>query len=146
MVILWHFRSLQHHPQERAESLAVKLVGAPFFVLAAYVSYEAISALWFQRQPTFSIPGTVIAVLSLIIMPILGLAKRHLATRLASRALAADAAETLLCCYLSGALLLALIANGWLGWWWADAVAALCMVPYMAWEGQEAFGVASEDR
>ena len=118
----------------------MKLVGATFFALAVYVSYEAIADLWFRRAPNFSILGLVIAVLSLIIMPILGLAKRRLAVRLASRALAADAVETLLCSYLSAALLLGLVANGWLGWWWADPIAALCMVPYMIWEGFEAFG------
>jgi divalent metal cation (Fe/Co/Zn/Cd) transporter len=79
-------------------------------------------------------------------MPILGMAKRRLAKRLASRALAADSIETLLCSYLSAALLLGLIANGWLAWWWADPVAALCMVPYMVWEGFEAFEAESEGR
>ena len=142
LAILWRFRRARQE-QERAESRAVKLVGATFFALAVYVSYEAISDLWFRRAPSFSIPGLVIAVLSLIIMPILGVAKRRLAIRLASRALAADAVETLLCSYLSAALLLGLAANGWLGWWWADPIAALWMVPYMIWEGFEAFGEES---
>ena len=138
LAILWRFGSLAHE-HEQAESQAVKFVGATFFALAAYVSYHAIGDLWFRRPPSFSLPGLAIAGLSIIIMPILGLAKRRLATRLASRALAADAAETLLCSYLSAALLLGLLANGLLGWWWADPVAALCMVPYMVWEGLEAF-------
>jgi divalent metal cation (Fe/Co/Zn/Cd) transporter len=138
LTILWRFRSARQE-QERAESRAVKLVGATFFALAAYVTYEAITDLWLRRTPAFSIPGLVIAVLSLIIMPILGLAKRRLAIKLASRALAADATETLLCSYLSATLLLGVAANGWLGWWWADPIAALCMVPYMIWEGLEAF-------
>ena len=139
LAILWRLQNTPHQA-ERAESRAVKLVGATFFALAVYVTYEAISDIWFHRPPSFSIPGTVIAGLSLIIMPILGVAKRRLAIKLASRALAADAVETLLCAYLSAALLLGLVANGWLGWWWADPVAALCMVPYMVWEGLEAFG------
>jgi len=146
LTILWRFRAAQEHEQERAEARAVKIVGATFFLLAAYVSYEAISDLWYHRLPTFSIPGTAIATLSLIVMPILGVAKRRLATRLASRALAADSVETLLCSYLSAALLLGLIANGWLAWWWADPVPALCMVPYMVWEGFEAFEEESEGR
>jgi len=111
LAILWRFRRARQE-QARAESRAVKLVGATFFALAVYVSYEAISDLWFRRAPSFSIPGLVIAVLSLIIMPILGVAKRRLAIRLASRALAADAVETLLCSYLSAALLLGLVEIG----------------------------------
>ena len=139
LAILWRFRRARQE-QEAAESRALRLVGATFFALAAYVSYEAVSHLWLHHAPSFSTPGLALAILSLIVMPILGLAKRRLAIELASRALAADAAETLLCSYLSAALLLGLAANGWLGWWWADPIAALCMVPYMIWEGLEAFG------
>jgi len=138
LTILWRFRRAPQE-QEHAESRAVKLVGATFFALAAYVTYEAITDLWLRRTPSFSIPGLVIAALSFIIMPILGFAKRRLAIKLASRALAADAVETLLCSYLSATLLLGVAANGWLGWWWADPIAALCMVPCMIWEGLEAF-------
>ena len=138
VIILWRFRK-GSQDQGRSESRAVKLVGATFFALAAYVSYESIADLWLRRAPSFSVPGLAIAFLSLIVMPILGLAKQRLARRLGSRALAADAVETMLCSYLSAALLLGLAANGWLGWWWADPIAAICMVPYMIWEGREAF-------
>jgi divalent metal cation (Fe/Co/Zn/Cd) transporter len=146
LTIIWRFRPKHEHKQESTEARAVRIIGATFFLLALYVTYEASSDLWYHRPPTFSIPGTLLAVLSLIVMPVLALAKRRLATKLASRALAADSTETLLCSYLSAALLLGLLANGWLGWWWADPVAALCMVPYMVSEGFEAFQGESPGR
>jgi divalent metal cation (Fe/Co/Zn/Cd) transporter len=81
----------------------------------------------------------VLASVSLVVMPLLGRAKRRLAVKLGSRALAADGMETLLCAYLSFTLLLGLGLNAWLGWWWADPVAALVMVGFMLREGREAW-------
>jgi divalent metal cation (Fe/Co/Zn/Cd) transporter len=86
----------------------------------------------------------VLAGVSLVVMPVLGTAKRRLARRMGSRALAADGMETLLCAYLSFTLLLGLSLNAWLGWWWADPVAALAMVGFMLREGWEAFEVEAE--
>lgn len=123
---------------ERAEKRAVRIVGMTFFALAAYVSYEAAADLWLHRVPQFSLPGLILAAASLIAMPVLGLAKRHAARQLNSRALAADAIETLLCSYLSATLLVGLALSGWFGWWWADPIAALGMVAFMIREGSEA--------
>lgn len=136
--LLWRLR--QHGDLEQvAESRALRIVGLTFFGLAAFVGYESASDLWFRRQPEQSLVGMVLAAVSLVVMPLLGRAKRRLATRLGSRALAADGMETLLCAYLSFTLLLGLGLNAWLGWWWADPVAALAMVGFMLREGREAW-------
>jgi divalent metal cation (Fe/Co/Zn/Cd) transporter len=136
--LLWRFqqRSLEEH---RAESRAIRLVGLTFFVLAAYVGYEAATDLWLRRAPEFSLPGLILAALSLAIMPVLAVAKRRVARALNSRALAADSMETLLCSYLSATLLAGLALNGLRGWWWADPAAALVIAAFMIREGVEAW-------
>ncbi|MBI2957155.1 MAG: cation transporter [Acidobacteria bacterium] len=137
-VLLWRLR--QHGEfEEVAESRALRLVGLTFFALAAYVTYESVMDLRYGHRPAESLLGIVLAVVSLLVMPVLGRAKRRLARRMGSRALAADGMETYLCSYLSFTLLLGLGLNAWLGWWWADPVAALAMVPFMLREGAEAF-------
>ena len=123
-----------------AESRAVKLVGLTFFALAAYVAFEAATDLWNHRAPEFSLPGLILAAVSLAVMPILGTAKRRVAWALGSRALEADATETLFCACLSGTLLLGLGVNGWRGWWWADPVAGVLLSAFMVREGIEALG------
>ena len=137
-VLLWRLR--QHGDFEQvAESRALRIVGLTFFALAAYVGYESASDLWFRHPPGESLVGMVLAGVSLVVMPLLGRAKRRLAVKLGSRALAADGMETLLCAYLSFTLLLGLGLTAWLGWWWADPVAALVMVGFMLREGREAW-------
>jgi len=137
LALLWRFK--QHAvDEERAESRAVKVVGLTFFALAAYVTYEATTDLWNHRAPEFSLPGFILAAVSLVVMPILGTAKRRLAWALGSRALAVDAKETLFCACLSATLLLGLGLNGWRGWWWADPVAGLALSAFMVREGVEA--------
>lgn len=137
LTLLWRFK--QHSVDEMsAESRAVKIVGLTFFALASYVVYEAAGDLWFRRAPEFSLVGFILAAVSLIVMPILGTAKRRVARALGSRALAADAMETLFCAYLSATLLLGLGLNGWRGWWWADPAAGLVLSGFMVREGFEA--------
>lgn len=136
IALLWRFKQ-QTLSEHHAESRAVKLVGITFLALAAYVGIEAGRDLWLRRAPEFSLPGLILAILSLIVMPILGIAKRRLARRLNSRALAADALETLLCAYLSATLLVGLTLNGALGWWWADPVAGVAIAGFMIREGIE---------
>jgi divalent metal cation (Fe/Co/Zn/Cd) transporter len=135
--LLWRFKQ-QRLEEEHAERRAVRIVGATFFALAAYVGYEAISDLWFHRAPRFSLPGMIVAIISLVVMPVLGMAKRRTAKMLGSRALAADGLETLLCSYLSATLVIGLTLNGWLHWWWADPLAALAMTVFIIREGIEA--------
>ncbi len=134
--LLWRFKQ-QRLEDHHAEVRAIKLVGATFFALAAYVGYEAVSDLWLRRAPDFSLVGLILAIVSLIVMPVLGIAKRRLARLLNSRALAADGMETLLCSYLSATLLAGLALNGLFAWWWADPVAGLVIAGFMIREGLE---------
>jgi divalent metal cation (Fe/Co/Zn/Cd) transporter len=143
LVLLWRLKQTLAAAQ-RAESHAVKLVGWTFVALAVYIFYEAGSDLWLRHAPTFSRPGLILAAASLLVMPVLGLAKRRVARQIRSRALAADSLETLMCAYLSASLLVGLALNGWKGWWWADPIAALAIAAYMFREGLEALRGADE--
>ncbi len=138
LTLLWRLKQRGDFEAE-AESRALRIVGLTFFALAAYVSYESITDLWRREQPGESLVGILLAAVSLVVMPLLGRAKRRVARQLNSRALAADGMETYLCSYLSFTLLLGLGLNAWVGWWWADPVAALAMVAFMIREGVEAF-------
>lgn len=127
------------------ERRALWFVAMSFFMIAAYVLYEAVTGLLRREQPEQSTVGIILAAASLIVMPVLGWAKLGTARRLESRALAADAKETFVCSYLSLALLLGLGLNAWLGWWWADAAAGLAMLPLIVHEGWEALEEARDD-
>ncbi|MGH7938306.1 MAG: cation transporter [Bryobacteraceae bacterium] len=131
-ILLWR---LQAHADERREQLALKLVGISFLVLALYVTADAAWSLLKQEEPEKSLIGIILSIVSLIVMPLLARAKRHVAARLKSRALHADSRQTDICAYLSAILLGGLLLNALLGWWWADAVAALAMVPIIGNEG-----------
>jgi len=136
-VLLWRLSSPVH--DESREKLALRLVGVSFFVLAAYVGVEAVKSLVTREPPDASIPGIVLSILSLIVMPLLARAKRRVAADIGSRALVADSRQTDLCAYLSAILLVGLALNALFGWWWADPVAALIMAPIIAREGVEAW-------
>jgi divalent metal cation (Fe/Co/Zn/Cd) transporter len=136
---LWRLRSDRHeHAREAAERRALRVIGVCFLVLAAYVGCDAVRDLITGEPPAHSLPGIVIAALSLIVMPLLVRAKRRVAAELQSGALEAEARQTRVCAYLSAILLVGLGANAALGWWWADPAAALVMVPIIAWEGWQA--------
>jgi divalent metal cation (Fe/Co/Zn/Cd) transporter len=124
--------------RERAERRTLRIIGACFLLLAAYVLYEAVEALWARHAPERSIVGIVLAALSLGAMPALAHFKRRIARRLESGALEAETRQTEICAWLSAILLVGLGLNAWLGWWWADPVAALGMVPLIAWVGWQA--------
>jgi divalent metal cation (Fe/Co/Zn/Cd) transporter len=111
------------------------LVGASFLILAAWVAFQAIHSLVNYEPPDTSRVGILISVLSLTIMPTLSRAKRRVAARLQSQALAADSRQTQLCAFLSAILLGGLFLNSQFGWWWSDPVAALIMVPIIVREG-----------
>ena len=134
-VLLWRLFSPAH--DESREKIALKLVGISFLILAAYVAFDAIKSLLVHETPQTSLVGIVLAVVSLIIMPILARAKRLSASKLESLAMKADSRQTDLCAYLSAILLGGLALNALFGWWWADPVAALIMVPIIAREGYE---------
>lgn len=137
--LLWRLRADAYQARrERAEALALRVVGVCFLALAAYVTYDSVASLVRQVEPNESVPGIALAVVSLVIMPLLARAKRRVASEIGSGALRADAKQTELCTYLSAILLGGLLLNALLGWWWADPVAALVMVPIIAKEGVEA--------
>ena len=135
-VLLWRLRSGEIG--ESRERRALQLVGVSFLVLAAYVLFDAVTSLIAREPPDASIVGMVIATISLIIMPVLARAKRRVAQRIKSAALAADSRQTALCAYLSAILLVGLALNHLFGWWWSDPLAGLVMVPIIAREGFEA--------
>ena len=129
-IILWRLFSGAHR-----ERLALKLIGGSLLALAAYVAFDAIKSLWFLETPDVSSVGIIIAALSLIVMPLLARAKRRVAVKLNSGAMQADSRQTDICAYLSAILLIGLALNWLVGWWWADPIAALVMVPIIIKEG-----------
>jgi divalent metal cation (Fe/Co/Zn/Cd) transporter len=130
--------------ESSAERRALYVVAATFLLLAAYISFEAITALVGREEPERSTVGLVLSVLSLVIMPALAYAKQRTGRELGSRALVADSVETWVCSYLSLALLAGVGLHELLGWWWADPVGALAMLPVIVWQGWETLAEARE--
>ena len=130
--------------ESAAERRALYVVAATFFLLAAYITFEAGTALLNREEPDRSTVGLVLSVLSLLIMPALAWWKQRTGREMGSRALVADAAETWVCSYLSLALLAGVGLHALFGWWWADPVGALAMLPVILWQGWETFGEARE--
>ncbi|MGI9067956.1 MAG: cation diffusion facilitator family transporter [Pyrinomonadaceae bacterium] len=138
-VLLWRLHAdVDEERRERVEAISLKIVGICFVVLALYVSYDSIKSLVRREVPEESLVGIVLAAVSLVIMPLLFRAKRRVARAIKSNALMADSKQTELCTYLSAILLGGLLLNAVVGWWWADSVAALVMVPIITKEGIEA--------
>jgi divalent metal cation (Fe/Co/Zn/Cd) transporter len=128
--------------ESHAERGALYVVAATFFLLAAYITYDALSALIQREAPLTSPVGIVLSVASLIVMPVLAYAKHRTGREMGSRALVADSGETLVCSFLSLALLVGVGAFALFGWWWADPVGALAMLPVIVWQGWETFAEA----
>jgi divalent metal cation (Fe/Co/Zn/Cd) transporter len=136
---LWRLRAdAAQVDRERAERQALRFIGVCFLLLAAYVLVDALRTLFTRAAPEESPLGIAIAIGSLIVMPLLARAKRRVAAALESGALRAEARQTELCTWLSAILLAGLLLNATVGWWWADPVAALAMVPLIGREGIEA--------
>jgi divalent metal cation (Fe/Co/Zn/Cd) transporter len=123
--------------RERSEKVALRVVGLCFVGLAIYILYESVSDLLSKRAPEHSIPGIILACVSLVVMPILSRAKRTVGRAMGSAAMHADAKQTEFCMYLSAILLGGLLLNALWGIWWADPAAALIMTPIIAKEGFE---------
>ncbi len=138
--LLWRLHSDHEEERERREKIALRLVGASFLLLAAYVAYDSITSLIWRELPEASYIGIALLVISLIVMPILARSKRRVAVQIKSRALEADSRQTDLCVYLSAISLGGIGLNALLGWWWADPVAALVMVAIITKEGVDALG------
>jgi cation diffusion facilitator family transporter len=128
--------------ESQAERRALYVVAATFFLLAAYITYDALTALIQREAPLTSPVGIGLSVASLIVMPVLAYAKHRTGREMGSRALVADSGETLVCSFLSLALLAGVGAFALFGWWWADPVGALAMLPVIVWQGWETFAEA----
>jgi divalent metal cation (Fe/Co/Zn/Cd) transporter len=138
LTLLWRMSvDADVHRRELNEQRALRIVGTCFLLLAAYVAYESASDLWSKAVPERSVPGIILACVSLIVMPQLSRAKRKVGDALASAAMHADAKQTEFCTYLSAILLFGLLLNATFGVWWADPAAGLVMVPIIAKEGVE---------
>ena len=134
--VLWRMAvDTDQRRREYREQIALRVVGTCFVVLALYVAIEAVRDLISRDAPVQSVPGIVLACVSLVVMPLLSRAKRRVGKGLASRAMHADAKQTEFCTYLSAILLGGLVLNSVWGLWWADPVAALVMVPIIMKEG-----------
>jgi len=136
--LLWRMSvDADEQRRERNERRALKIVGVCFLALATYITYGSATDLWSKKAPEQSIPGIILASVSLIVMPLLSRAKRRVGRALSSAAMHADAKQTEFCTYLSAILLAGLLLNALFGLWWADPVAALIIVPSIAKEGIE---------
>jgi divalent metal cation (Fe/Co/Zn/Cd) transporter len=135
-VLLWRMSvDADVHRRERNERRSMQIVGWCFLCLAGYIIHESATNLWSKRAPEHSVPGIVLACVSIVVMPLLSRAKRRVGRSLGSRAMHADAKQTELCTYLAGVLLAGLLLNALFGLWWADPAAALVMVPFIAKDG-----------
>jgi divalent metal cation (Fe/Co/Zn/Cd) transporter len=149
VALLWRLRKAGPHASVPEESAAARkalyLVAATFLLLALYILYEAVGALISGEGPESSTVALVLSAVSLVIMPALAYLKGRTGREMGSRALVADSVETWVCAYLSVALLAAVGLNAAYGWWWADPLGALAMLPVILWQGWETFEEARED-
>lgn len=136
LIILWQFR---HRLPETRERLALRMMAVSFFALAGYVGVQSVRALLGGVEADHSTVGIVLASVSLVVMPVLSWAQRRTGRALGSNAVVADSIQTLLCTYLSAVLLLGLLLNSLLGWWWADPLAGLAIAALAVREGLEAW-------
>ncbi|MFJ8149050.1 cation transporter [Streptomyces sp. NPDC096048] len=137
--VAWQFSARDHALREAREKTTLRIIAVSFFALAAYVGIDAVRALAGTGEADRSVPGIVIAALSLATMPFLSAAQRRTGRELGSASAVADSKQTLLCTYLSGVLLVGLILNAALGWSWADPVAALVISAVAVKEGRDAW-------
>jgi divalent metal cation (Fe/Co/Zn/Cd) transporter len=138
VVVIWRFtgdRRLSPHAEERAQ----KLVAISFFLLAPYIGGDAIRALLAGEHPSTSWAGIGLSISSILMMPLLGRAKRRLGARLGSAATAGEGTQNMLCAYLAVGVLAGLLANTLLGAWWLDPTLALGIAALAVKEGREAW-------
>jgi divalent metal cation (Fe/Co/Zn/Cd) transporter len=138
VIVIWRFTG-SRTTSETAERRAQRAVAVSFWLLAPYVAVEAVHKLVAGDHPEPSILGIVLTTVSLILMPALGTAKRRLGRRVDSDATAGEGMQNLLCAYLAGAVLLGLVLNSSIGWWWADPVIALIVAAVAMHEGAESW-------
>lgn len=134
--VAWQFT---RRDPERWEKGTLRVIAVAFLALAAYVTATSVLALVGQADVEHSTLGIVITALSVVIMPFLSLAERHAGRELGSATAVADSKQTLICTYLSAAVLIGLVVNSLFGWWWADAIAGLVIAAFAIREGIEAW-------
>ncbi|MFI2350741.1 cation transporter [Streptomyces sp. NPDC019443] len=137
--VAWQFSARDHALREAREKTALRITAVSFFALAAYVTVDAARALTGTGEADRSIPGIVIAALSLVVMPFMSAAQRKAGRELGSASAIADSKQTLLCTYLSAVLLVGLVLNATLDWSWADPIAALVIAAIAVKEGRDAW-------
>jgi divalent metal cation (Fe/Co/Zn/Cd) transporter len=137
--VAWQFSAADHAVREAREKTTLRIIAVSFFALAAYVTFDSIRAFAGTGEAGHSTPGIVLAALSLMVMPFLSAAQRRAGRELGSASAVADSKQTLLCTYLSGVLLVGLLANSLFGWSWADPVAALVIAAVALKEGRDAW-------
>lgn len=134
--VAWQFT---RRDPERWEKPTLRVIAVAFFALAIYVTVTSVSALVTTERPEHSTIGIVLTAVSVAVMPFLSFAERRAGRELGSATAVADSKQTLICTYLSAAVLGGLVANSLLGWWWADAVAGLVIAAFAVREGIEAW-------
>jgi len=145
-IMIWRFRAhgnLTLEEEENIEAKSAKLVAYSFFILGAYILFESLKKLILREHPEPSLIGIIIAVVSIIVMPILFYLKYRIGKSIGSRSLVADSKQTLACMYLSFALLIGLGLNYLFGFWWSDPIVGLIIVAFLIREGYETL---KEDR
>ena len=134
--VAWQFT---RRDPARWEKPTLRVIGVAFFALAIYVTTTSVTALVTTERPEHSTIGILLTAASVVVMPFLSFAERRAGRELGSATAVADSKQTLLCAYLSAAVLVGLVANSLLGWWWADAVAGLVIAAFAVREGIEAW-------
>jgi cation diffusion facilitator family transporter len=148
MILIWRLRQhgkISEEEEERIEKRAQKFIAMTFFILGLYILFQSVKKMIFREIPDPSLPGIIIAVVSLIVMPILSYQKHKTGKQIQSEALIADSKETLACSFLSVALLLGLGLNYLLGFWQADALAGIIIVLFLMREGLEIWKESKEE-
>jgi divalent metal cation (Fe/Co/Zn/Cd) transporter len=138
VIVIWRFTGARTL-SETSETRAQKAVAISFWLLAPYVAIESIRNLLTREMPETTLLGIGLTISSLLLMPALGIAKQRLGNRLSSGATAGEGAQNLLCAYLASAVLVGLVGNSLLGWWWLDPVAGLLIAAVAIKEGREAW-------
>jgi len=143
--LLEEIRDHSEDRAERVEKLTSRVAGMLLLALAIYIAVDAsVRLIGKSARPKESLIGMAVTAVALVVMPILGRAKLRCATAIGSSALRADAYETIACAWLSGTALIGLTLNGLFGWWWADPLAALTLIPLIVREGWEGLSGDSE--
>ena len=135
-------KGIDEEKVKRRQKITLNVIAISFTLICIFISYDSITKLINKETANWSTLGLIILLVSLVVNPILIYFKRKCGKKHDSPALMADAKDTFICLYQTVVVLIGLILVNWLGWWWADPVAALLIVPYAAKEGWEAYNKA----